>query len=187
MIERARARATRQGVEGSIEFRVADIESIPFDDGGFVVVIAESVLAFLKEKQKSINEAVRVLKPGGYFGITETAWLEEPSPEARALVAQSFGGIFVPLTAGGYEQLLLQAGLYDIITITHDITVLGEAFNRLRRLGFVHFSRTLYHALIILLTKPVFRDAIKGTLSEPRELIKSWEYGIFVGRKEGST
>ena len=183
MIDRSYERARRQGVEDTIEFRVADIQSLPFGDAEFDVVMGESILAFVQDNQKGVNEAVRVLKPGGYFGVTETAWLEDPSPESLFAISKSFGGIFNPLTAEGWEQLLLQAGLREIVTITHDITVLSEAVNRLRRLGFRHFSRTLYKALIIILTESIFREAIKGAMSEPRDLINSWEYGIFVGKK----
>jgi SAM-dependent methyltransferase len=183
MIDRCNERARRQGLGELLEFRVADIQSPPFGDGEFDVVIGESILAFVDDKQKAVKEAVRVLKIRGYFGVTETAWLEDPPPESLDLVSQSFGGIFNPLTALGWEQLLLQAGLRDIVTITHDITMLGEAVNRLRRLGLAHFLRTLYQTLFIILTKPIFREAMKGAISEPRELINSWEYGIFVGRK----
>jgi ubiquinone/menaquinone biosynthesis C-methylase UbiE len=183
MIDRSNERARRQGLEEFVEFHVADVQSLHFGDGEFDVVIGESILAFVNDKQKAVNEAVRVLKAGGFFGVTETAWLEDPSPESLALVAQSFEGKFNPLTSVGWEQLLLQAGLRDIVTITHDITVLSEAINRLRRLGLVHFSRTLYKALFTILTKPIFREVMKGAMSEPRELINSWEYGIFIGRK----
>ena len=183
MIDRSRERAKREGVEEVTEFRVADIRALPLGDGEFDVVMGESILAFVHDKQKGVNEAVRVLKTGGFFGVTETAWLEDPTPESLSVMAQAFGGIFNPLTAEGWEQLLLQAGLRDIVTITHNLTVLSEAVNRLRRLGFIHFSRTLYNALFTIQTKPIFREAIKGAMSEPRELIRSWEYGIFVGRK----
>lgn len=183
MIDRSYERARRQGVEKSIEFRVADIQDLPFGDAEFDVVMGESILAFVQDKQKGVNEAVRVLRTSGYFGITETAWLEDPSPESLSAISQSFRGTFNPLTAEGWEQLLFQAGLRDILSITHDITVLSEAFNRYRRLGFIHFSRTLYKALFIILTKPIFREAMKRAMSEPRELLNSWEYGIFVGRK----
>ncbi len=183
MIDRSNERARRQGFEEMLEFRVADVQSLPFGGKEFDVVIGESILAFVHDKQKAVNEAVRVLDTGGYFGVTETAWLEDPSPASLDLVSQSFGGEFNPLTAVGWEQLLLHAGLRDIVTITHDVTVLSEAVNRLKRLGLVHFSRTLYRALFIILTKPMFREAMQGVISEPRELINTWEYGIFVGRK----
>ena len=183
MIDRSRERARRQGVEELIDFRVADVQDLPFDDEEFDIVIGESIMAFVQDKQKSVDESVRVIKKGGYFGITETAWLEDPSPKNLATLSQTFGGIFNPLTADGWEQLLLQAGLRDIVTSTHDVTVMNEAFNRLRRLGFIDFTKALYKTLFLIITKPLFRDALRATMSEPKELLDSWEYGIFVGRK----
>jgi arsenite methyltransferase len=183
MIDRSWERARRQGVEDLVDFRVADVQALPFDDEEFDVIIGESIIAFVQDKQKSISESIRVLKKGGLFGFTETAWLEEPSPENLAALSQTFRGIFNPLTADGWEQLLLQAGLRDIITSTHDLTVMGEAMNRLRRLGFIDFTKALYKALFLIITKPFFRDALRATVSDPKELLDSWEYGIFVGRK----
>jgi len=123
MINRSLERARRQGVDEHVEFRLADIGDLPFEDGEFDMVLGESVLAFIQDKQKGVYECVRVLKSGGYFGINEATWISEPSPELLASSSQSFGGILQPLTADGWEQLLVKAGLGDIVTRTHDITV----------------------------------------------------------------
>jgi arsenite methyltransferase len=183
MIDRSRERARRRGIEKLIDFRVADVLALPFDDEEFDIVIGESIMAFVQDKQKGVDEAVRVTKKGGYFGITETAWLEDPSPENLITLNRSFGGIFNPLTADGWEQLLLHAGLRDIVTSTHDVTVMSEVVNRLRRLGFIDFTKALYKAVSLIRTKPFFRDALRTTISDPKELLDSWEYGIFVGKK----
>jgi len=35
----------------------------------------------------------------------------------------------------------------------------------------------------MIIGNPSFRDLMKEALSDTKELINSWEYGIFVGRK----
>jgi len=66
--------------------------TIMVDDAMFDVVVCESVLAFLPGREKAVDEFVRVAKPGGYIGISESTWIKEPSPELRARVTRSSGG-----------------------------------------------------------------------------------------------
>jgi ubiquinone/menaquinone biosynthesis C-methylase UbiE len=72
MIERSKERAKREGVMDRVEFRVADAQDLPFEDDLFDAVITESVTAFPEDKQKAVNEYVRVAKPGGYVGLSES-------------------------------------------------------------------------------------------------------------------
>ncbi len=65
MIEVARRKAAKQGVE--IDFRVAPIEALPFDDGEFDAVLSSLMLHHLPDdvKAQGLGEVRRVLKPGG--------------------------------------------------------------------------------------------------------------------------
>ena len=81
MIEWSRQRAREEGVEDRVELRTADVLEVPFEADRFDVVIVESVLAFVEDKQQAIRECVRVTKPGGYVGLNEMFWIKEPSPE----------------------------------------------------------------------------------------------------------
>jgi len=76
MVERSRERAHREKVSDRVEFRVADAQDLPFDDDLFDAVFTESVTAFPDDKQKAVNEYVRVTKIGGYVGLNETTWLK---------------------------------------------------------------------------------------------------------------
>ena len=59
----------RQNVSGhpKLEFRVVDIQNIPYEDASFDMVIANMMLYHVPDLHKGLSEARRVLKPGGKF------------------------------------------------------------------------------------------------------------------------
>ncbi|MFX0066877.1 MAG: class I SAM-dependent methyltransferase, partial [Candidatus Hermodarchaeota archaeon] len=80
MVEKANERAKRMRVEDKVEFKVANAQELPFEDNLFDVVIGESVIAMVEDKQRAINECMRVMKPGGYVGLNETTLLKAAPP-----------------------------------------------------------------------------------------------------------
>ena len=65
MIDVATRKAKNQGLE--IDFRVAPIETLPFGDGEFDVVLSSLMLHHLPDdvKAQGLGEIIRVLRPGG--------------------------------------------------------------------------------------------------------------------------
>lgn len=55
------------GEHSNIEYRVADIQNLDFEDDSFDVVIANSMLYHVPDLQKGLKEVRRVLKDGGIF------------------------------------------------------------------------------------------------------------------------
>lgn len=55
-----------------IEFRQADAESLPFDDGSFDAVVANFLVPHLGRPEQTVAELARVLAPGGRLALT--AW-----------------------------------------------------------------------------------------------------------------
>lgn len=187
MVERSRERANRERVSDRLEFRVADAQDLPFEDGLFDAVITESVTAFPKEKQKAVNEYVRVTKPGGYVGLNESTWLKvPPPPEAVAWVGQDLGGNAEPLSSDAWVGLLQTAGLKDIVVKTYAIKVQDEAKALLRRYG-LGSMLGIWGRIILLYTRsPHYRKFVKevgktGVL--PENLDEYFGYGLFVGQK----
>jgi ubiquinone/menaquinone biosynthesis C-methylase UbiE len=66
----ARRRAAQAGVE--IELVEGDAEALPFDDGGFEVVLSTFGCMFAPDHAKAAVEIARVVKPGGRIGVA--AW-----------------------------------------------------------------------------------------------------------------
>lgn len=66
-VEQTRARFELHGLDGDI--RSADARALEFADGQFDYVYSWGVLHHSPELERSITELVRVLKPGGGFGL----------------------------------------------------------------------------------------------------------------------
>jgi len=59
--------AKEKGIE-NIETKEMDGENLTLPDNSFDTIISRVGLIFFPDQQKALNEALRVLKPGGYFG-----------------------------------------------------------------------------------------------------------------------
>jgi len=187
MVERSRERATREKVADRVEFRVADAQDLPFEDAVFDAVITESVTSFPEDKQKVVNEYVRVTKPGGYVGLNESVWRKvPPPPDVVTWVSQDVGATGQPLTADAWTGLLEAAGLREITVRTYAIKTQDEAREILRRYGLGGMLLVLWRMLLLYAKSPAYRRFVKGVRESgviPENLEEYFGYGLFVGQK----
>jgi arsenite methyltransferase len=187
MVERSKERAKREKVSDKVEFRVADAQKLPFEDNLFDAVITESVTAFPEDKQKAVNEYVRVTKPGGYVGLNETAWLKvPPPPEVIVWAAQDIGANIMPLTPDAWTGLLETAGLKEIMAKTYTVNTQNEAKGILRRYGLGGMLGVMGRMLLLYARSPAYRKFVKEVREAgivPENLEVYFGYGLFVGRK----
>jgi len=187
MVERSRERAMREKVADRVEFRVADAQDLPFEDAVFDAVITESVTSFPEDKQKVVNEYVRVTKPGGYVGLNESVWRKvPPPPDVVAWVSQDVGATGQPLTADAWTGLLEAAGLREITVRTYAIKTQDEAREILRRYGLGGMLLVLWRMLLLYAKSPAYRRFVKGVRESgviPENLEEYFGYGLFVGQK----
>jgi len=188
MVERSEERARREGVADRVEFRVADAQNLPFEDSLFDAVITESVTAFPEDKQRAVNEYVRVTRPGGYVGLAESTWLKvPPPPELIAWASQDVGACVKPLTRDEWGSLLEKAGLHDITVHLHPIDAKREATLLLRRYGFGGVIGSALRGVAMYIRNPAYRRFVKSVRQGgvvPQNLAEYLSYGIYVGRKE---
>jgi SAM-dependent methyltransferase len=67
LLDSARLRAEAEGL--AVEFRVADAESLPFEDGQFDVVLSSFGVMFTPDQRRAASELVRVVRPGGRVAL----------------------------------------------------------------------------------------------------------------------
>jgi len=185
MIDWSKERAKGEGVENRVEFRIADVQNLPFENAIFDAVIGESVTAFLKDKQRGMSEYARVTKPKGYVGLNEMTWTKvSPPAELVEYYSRSTGAR--PETLDGWKELLEGSGLKDIVVRTRNLDVLSDFIGNIKRLRSEDFSRSLYRLLSLSISSSAFRKYVRETLP-PLKIIKDINeylgYGIYVGRK----
>jgi SAM-dependent methyltransferase len=181
MIAWSRRRAREEQVEDKVELQVASVLDLPFDANRFDVVFCESVIAFVADKRRAIQECVRVAKPGGFVGLNESCWIVKPSPEivtrARVLV-----GTDVP-TAATWEGLWEESGLQDRVVRLRQIDPRTEVRDRIRWVGWRWAVRAVGRLLRLYVTHPAARQSLKDIFSMPLEVTQQMGYGLFAGRK----
>lgn len=187
MVERSKERARREGVADRVEFRVADAQNLPFEDGLFDVVTTESVTAFPPDKQRAVNEYVRVTRPGGYVGLAEATWRKvPPPPELVEWACQDLGASVGPLAAEEWAALLRTAGLQDITVRTYPVTARREGKEMLSRYGCLGLVGIFGRMLGLYARSPAYRQFVKDTRKQgvlPANLNEYFGYGFYIGRK----
>lgn len=127
MLAEARANQARAGIN-NVEFLKGHIEDIPIPDGTVDVIISNCVINLSADKDRVLEEAFRVLKPGGRFAVSDIV-LTRPLPEKvqRDIMAWA-GCVAGAMLEEEYRCKLAAAGFLDIevqITRVYDFT--GEA------------------------------------------------------------
>jgi len=187
MVEKSKERANREQVADKVEIRVADAQDLPFEDNIFDAVITESVTAFPEDKQKAVNEYVRVTKSGGYVGLNESTWLKvPPPPELVAWTSQDLGANVKPLTSSEWVGLLEAAGVKEIVVKPYEINVQEETRGLYRGYGCGGMLGVLFRMLFLYVKNPAYRKFVKEVRKDgvaPKNLDEYFGYGLYVGQK----
>jgi SAM-dependent methyltransferase len=112
MLELARANARTAGTE-NVEFLKGHIEEIPLPDASVDVVISNCVVNLSADKRRVIQEAFRVLKPGGRFAVSDVIVRGEVPDEVRRSMELWVGCVAGALEEGEFIRLLAEAGFQD--------------------------------------------------------------------------
>jgi SAM-dependent methyltransferase len=181
MIAWSRLRAREERAEDKVEFQVASVLHLPFDKDQFDVVFCESVIAFVDDKARAIQECVRVTKPGGYVGLNESFWIKAPSPEVVAR-ARALAGADIPIAAT-WQTLWEESGLQDRMITLRQVDPRTEVRSRIRWVGWRWAVRAVGRLLRLYITYPAARQSLKDIFDMPLDVMQQMGYGLFTGRK----
>ena len=121
MLELARTNAAEAGVE-NVAFVKGYLEDIPLADASVDVVISNCVINLSGDKPKVIQEAARVLRPGGRIAVSDVIADPDMDEETRVDMAAWTGCIAGALTEAEFRAALEGAGFDDVeIRETHRV------------------------------------------------------------------
>jgi SAM-dependent methyltransferase len=125
MIAEAKANLARStDLDGRTEFHVGDAASLPFADASFDVALLLHVLYHVDDRRTALEEARRVLRPGGRLFVSTNAL--DNVVELHAIGARVFGGDAVDPGAARFclddaehelEALFADVRRYDLTDI----------------------------------------------------------------------
>ena len=114
ILKSAKDRVRKTGLSSKITIIKGDVANMNFFlDRQFDIVIAQSVLATIPDKDKVATEVSRVLKSGGQFGDIELIWIDEPDDELVYNVEKRIGSFDRPLKLSEWIGLFKKAGLKE--------------------------------------------------------------------------
>jgi arsenite methyltransferase len=113
MLDLARKNQAEAGL-ANVEFLQGTIEDIPLPDGTVDVVISNCVVNLSPDKDAVVQEAFRVLKPGGRLAISDIVLRRVLSEPTRALIGLWTGCVAGALVVEDYEAKLRAAGFEGV-------------------------------------------------------------------------
>ena len=113
MLALANENKRKAGIQ-NVEFLKGEIEHIPLPDGSVDVIISNCVINLSADKDAVLREALRVLKPGGRFAVSDVVTRGAIPPEIRRSVLLWVGCIAGALEENEYRTKLASAGFEKI-------------------------------------------------------------------------
>ena len=132
MLKRATSNLETAGVTERVRLRKCDAKTLPFEDGSFAGVMSNSIIHHIPEPMITLQEMVRVLKPGGLLFVRDLMrpasheelenlveeYASEETDYSRQLFHQS---LHAALTVEEVRSMLVELNLpADSVTATSD-------------------------------------------------------------------
>ncbi len=185
MVKKARKRAKRKKVSDKTDFKLGDAQNLPFKDGVFDAVICESVLAFIENKQEAVSEFARVVKTGGYVGMNEVTWVEEPPPELAIYMYRAMGQVeFLNPEKG--RDLLEKTGLKEIEVRVYKTSAWHQWLSEIKQMDPRDYLIAWAKFFLLLFKNPEVRKWVRDISFPPKSIFRIFNYlgyALYVGKK----
>ena len=132
LVEAATRLANDEGLGGLVEFRSGDTRALDIPDATFDAVVAHTLVSHVQETLTVVEEAARVVKPGGWISIFDgdyasmTFALEDPAQSRKYDEALIDAVVTSPRVMRQMPRLLRQAGLQLVRTFPYVMAEAGE-------------------------------------------------------------
>jgi arsenite methyltransferase len=134
MLALARDNQRKAGVT-NVEFLKGEIEAIPLPDDSVDVIISNCVINLSADKDKVLQEAYRVLKPGGRFAVSDIVVRGEVPAFIRRSIEAWIGCLAGALQETEYRDKLARAGFTDIAVEPWRVYVAEDGRDAIEALG----------------------------------------------------
>lgn len=104
------------GMENQVELQVGSGTELPYDDNSFDGAYTQHVTMNIADRESFFEEAFRVIKPGGFFGLSEHGLGPAGDPIYPLPWAEDEGMSYL-ITKQKTEELLRQTGFTNLETI----------------------------------------------------------------------
>jgi ubiquinone/menaquinone biosynthesis C-methylase UbiE len=109
MYEEAKRRTEQEDLTHLVSYELGDSIKMPFEQGAFDVVWGQDAWCYVTDKKKMLDEAARVIKPGGIIAFTD--WIQVGNMSEKEWEALNKFMVFPYMeTLDGYEKLLTETG-----------------------------------------------------------------------------
>jgi len=113
MLALANANKQKAGAT-NVEFLKGEIENIPLPDNSVDVILSNCVINLSADKDRVLREALRVLKPGGRFAVSDVVTRGDIAPQIRESILLWVGCIGGALEENDYRAKLQAAGFEQV-------------------------------------------------------------------------
>ncbi|KAA6464570.1 arsenite methyltransferase [Acidobacteria bacterium AB60] len=113
MLALARENQRQAGID-NVEFLRGEIENIPLPDNSVDVIISNCVINLSADKDRVLREAMRVLKPGGRFAVSDVVVRGDVPEQVRQSMLLWVGCIAGALDENDYLARLRAVGFENI-------------------------------------------------------------------------
>jgi arsenite methyltransferase len=139
MLAVANANREKAGIANAT-FLKGTIENVPLPDSSVDVVISNCVINLAEDKGAVIEEAFRVLRPGGLFAVADMVEVEALAPAVKTQIDSWAGCISGSIPVDEYRATVVRAGFSEPEIEIHSIQTMpgaggkvGSAYIRARK------------------------------------------------------